>query len=418
MKKLLIIFCPLFCYAQQPLIQDFFEKYNFSCENYDSELLAEFFGFDVEDDVTPAIEAINSFCKNDQKENTTQGDQTKSSENQYDHLKTKFKIGQYRVYIEEIDEKLAAQYPDQANDFSHVTKLELNISDQISGFVSGNSFAYHSVYGEFTDGKIKNESTVEFSMLWTEEGSTYTAGTCSIEILDDSTLRLKSDGRYFYIASGTGKNEFLYKYFFTKSAGEQVAEEVMISKIKPVQATIQYENGKYSSPMSAREGFAQLKSNEKLFLSPGRVELTEPVNLSDIGNFQIIGDKTSLVAKIDMPVVKFNNTHGVTLKGLFVVHEIGAWCAHNCVEFYSSSKLSIEACTFDGSGYFGLSLYQVQDATIENNKFFNCEIGLAAWRSSDLMLRNNSFSKNRTDNIMKNDISQFVNDIYLENLFE
>ena len=42
--------------------------------------------------------------------------------------------------MEEIDKKLAAKYPDQANDFSHVTKLELNISDQISGFVSGNSF--------------------------------------------------------------------------------------------------------------------------------------------------------------------------------------------------------------------------------------------------------------------------------------
>ena len=54
---------------------------------------------------------------------------------------------------------------------SDVTELELNISDQISGFVSGNSFAYlHSVYGEFIEEKIKNESTVEFSMLWTEEG--------------------------------------------------------------------------------------------------------------------------------------------------------------------------------------------------------------------------------------------------------
>ena len=221
MKKLLLILCPLLCYAQQPSVQDFFEEYNCNCENYDNESLFEFFGFDVEDDVTPAIEAINSFCKNDQKENATQGDQTKRSENQYYHLKTKFKIGQYRVYIEEIDKKLAAKYPEQANDFSHVTKLELNISDQISGFVSGSSFAYHSVYGEFMDGRIKNESTFEFSMLWTEEGSTYNAGVCSIEILDDSTLKLKSDGRYFYIASGTGKNEFLYKYSFNPSDDEQ-----------------------------------------------------------------------------------------------------------------------------------------------------------------------------------------------------
>ena len=214
MKLLLLILCPLVCCAQNPSIQNFFEEYNCNCESYDNESLYEFFGFDVEDDVTPAIEAINSFCKNDQKKTTTQGYQTKRSENQYDQFKTKLKRGQYKVYVEEIDKGLAAQYPDQANTFSHVTKLELNISDQISGFVSGNSFAYHSVYGEFIDGRIKNESIVEFSMMWTEEGSTYNAGVCSIEILDDSTLKLKSDGRYFYIASGTGKNEFLYKYSF------------------------------------------------------------------------------------------------------------------------------------------------------------------------------------------------------------
>ena len=170
--------------------------------------------------------------------------------------------------------------------------------------------------------------------------------------------------------------------------------------------------------MSAREGFAQLKSNEKLYLSPGRVELTEPLKLSGIDNFQIIGDKTSIVAKIDMPVVQFDATNGVTLKGLYIVHEIGKWCAHNCIEFYNTSILRIEACTFDGSGYFGLSLYEVRDATIENNMFFNCEFGLAAWRSKELIVRNNSFSKNRADNIKTNDISQFTNDIYSENLFE
>jgi parallel beta-helix repeat protein len=101
-----------------------------------------------------------------------------------------------------------------------------------------------------------------------------------------------------------------------------------------------------------------------------------------------------------------------------IVHEIGKWCAHNCIEFYNASKLRIDACTFDGSGYFGLSLYEVRNATIENNMFFNCEFGLAAWRSRDLIVRNNSFSKNRADNIKTNDISQFTNDVYSENFFE
>ena len=56
MKLLLLILCPLVCCAQNPSIQNFFEEYNCNCESYDNESLYEFFGFDVEDDVTPAIE--------------------------------------------------------------------------------------------------------------------------------------------------------------------------------------------------------------------------------------------------------------------------------------------------------------------------------------------------------------------------
>ena len=67
MKKLLLIaLCPLFCYSQQASteavrkIEGFFQEYNCSCENYDSELFMEWFGFDAEsEDVSSAIEAIN-----------------------------------------------------------------------------------------------------------------------------------------------------------------------------------------------------------------------------------------------------------------------------------------------------------------------------------------------------------------------
>ena len=49
--------------CSNPSIQNFFEEYDCNCESYDNESLYEFFGFDVEDDVTPAIEAINSFLR-------------------------------------------------------------------------------------------------------------------------------------------------------------------------------------------------------------------------------------------------------------------------------------------------------------------------------------------------------------------
>lgn len=192
----------------------------------------------------------------------------------------------------------------------------------------------------------------------------------------------------------------------------------IISKSEPGQAIIQHENGKFSRPMTTREGFGELQSNEKLYLSPGKVELTEPLKLSHIHHFQIIGNKTSLVAKIDMPVVTFENTDYVSLTDLFVVHEIGGWCAQNCIEFNGASNVRIEKCTFDGSGYFGLALTSVQDAHIVDNKFFNCEYGLATWKCKGLMVKNNRFSKNRRQDIMANETQQFANDFAADNTFE
>ncbi len=65
MKKIiLLLFFPLLSFSQEKTIESFFQEYNYNCENYSGEDLYEFFGFDYEDDVTPALEAINSFCEN------------------------------------------------------------------------------------------------------------------------------------------------------------------------------------------------------------------------------------------------------------------------------------------------------------------------------------------------------------------
>lgn len=191
----------------------------------------------------------------------------------------------------------------------------------------------------------------------------------------------------------------------------------IFSDSRPGEAVIQHENGTFSSVLDTKEAFAQLRSNEKLHLSTGRVELLEPLTISGLENIQILGDKTALVAKVDMPVVTFKEVKNVKLRDLLVVHEIGEWCSQNCVEFYSSSDLDIQNCKFDGSGYFGLALTNVNKATIEKNKFFNCEYGLAVWSSSNLFVKGNSFSKNRDKDIMVNDDSPFSNDYKKENTF-
>ena len=60
---------PLLSFSQEKTIESFFQQYNYNCENYNGEDLYEFFGFDIEDDVTPALEAINSFCENGSESN-------------------------------------------------------------------------------------------------------------------------------------------------------------------------------------------------------------------------------------------------------------------------------------------------------------------------------------------------------------
>ena len=69
MKKIILfLLFPLLSFSQEKTIESFFKEYNYNCENYNGEDLYEFFGFDIEDDVTPALEAINSFCENALKE--------------------------------------------------------------------------------------------------------------------------------------------------------------------------------------------------------------------------------------------------------------------------------------------------------------------------------------------------------------
>ena len=112
------------------------------------------------------------------------------------YAETKFKRGQYKVFLNEIDEQAAAGAQNK-NDYVNITEIILNISDDINGIYSYTSWGYDSQSCEFSSGEIKNENTVGFTLECSSEGNTYDAGSYSIEIIDESTLRWKSDdGRF------------------------------------------------------------------------------------------------------------------------------------------------------------------------------------------------------------------------------
>ena len=112
------------------------------------------------------------------------------------YAETKFKRGQYKVFLKEIDEQAAAGTQNK-NDYVDIIEIILNTSDDINGIYSYTSWGYDSQNCEFSSGEIKNENTVGFTLECLSEGSTYDAGSYTIEIIDEGTLRWKSDDGSF-----------------------------------------------------------------------------------------------------------------------------------------------------------------------------------------------------------------------------
>ena len=112
------------------------------------------------------------------------------------YAETKFKRGQYKVFLKEIDEQAAAGTQNK-NDYVDIIEIILNTSDDINGIYSYTSWGYDSQSCEFSSSKIKNENTVGFTLECLSEGNTYDAGSYSIEIIDEGTLRWKSDDGIF-----------------------------------------------------------------------------------------------------------------------------------------------------------------------------------------------------------------------------
>ena len=100
------------------------------------------------------------------------------------------------MFLNEIDEQ-AASGAQNKNDYVNITEIILNISNDINGIYSYTSWGYDSQSCEFSSGEIKNENTVEFTLECFSEGRKYDSGSYSIEIINESILRWKSDdGRF------------------------------------------------------------------------------------------------------------------------------------------------------------------------------------------------------------------------------
>ncbi|MFT6416163.1 MAG: parallel beta-helix repeat protein [Dokdonia sp.] len=227
-----------------------------------------------------------------------------------------------------------------------------------------------------------------------------------------SLPKFSNEGDYSF-ENGNGHN-----YSFENGAIYEINSDNEKEAIYPGKAIIQFQNGKYSGLMTTREGFNNLKDNEKLYLSPGSVYLTDPLELYNLNNIQIIGNNTSLVTTEDSEVVSLMGIHTVYVEDVLMVHRMDPeeGCYSNCLNVRDSSDIHIKNCRFDGSGIIGISLNKITNATIENNQFYNCVNGFSAELSKNIIVKNNNFTENRGQDII-GDRTQFVNDFTSENSF-
>jgi parallel beta-helix repeat protein len=165
------------------------------------------------------------------------------------------------------------------------------------------------------------------------------------------------------------------------------------------------------------EAFTGALDGDRVRLCPGRSLHNAPLVLSNVSDVIISGDTTSLVAKGDFPVVQLKGCTQVVLEGVHVVHEVGEWCAHGCVEIYDSSQMTVRNSELDGSGYFGIVTSSVSDSEFRGNLFHNCHYGFSAWGSTGLSLVGNTFRDNRGANLEVAEGSSFSNDVQADNTF-
>ena len=162
--------------------------------------------------------------------------------------------------------------------------------------------------------------------------------------------------------------------------------------------------------------FKKAKDGDQITLCPGRALLKESLQMKGRSNVTITGNKTSLVAKGDFPVVQFFQCQSVTISGVHIVHEIGEWCAQGCLEIYESKNMTVKHCDLDGSGYFGVVTNRVSESAIIDNTIHNCHYGVAIYKSKGLQLRGNTFSNNRGNDIeIQGDA--VINDVRADNTF-
>lgn len=177
-------------------------------------------------------------------------------------------------------------------------------------------------------------------------------------------------------------------------------------------------NGEVRAGVSFRTAMSDLKSGDRVHLCPGRYIVQEAISLQDLSDVHISGERASLVAKRDFPVLSIKQCTRIIIEGLHIVHEIGEGCETNCLDITDSKDVEVRGCDIDGSGYYGFTVTRSHEVRILDNEIHNCEHGFWGAESSAITVKGNHFHDNRATNFESEIDSMFSNDVLADNEIE
>ena len=149
-------------------------------------------------------------------------------------------------------------------------------------------------------------------------------------------------------------------------------------------------------------GWSRLEDGDLLFVCPGVHNIQSTLFVEHLSDVVLAGNESAIVATVDDTVVNVENSRNIVIDGLRIVHDVGEYCLHNCLQVIDSERVTISNNQIDGSGYTGLVLIDSQELRVVDNRIHNCEYATSSYNVIDAEVAGNHLFGNRSENFDSN----------------
>ncbi len=158
-------------------------------------------------------------------------------------------------------------------------------------------------------------------------------------------------------------------------------------------------------------GWSQITDGDLFYVCPGVHAIHSTLYLSRRIGVVVAGHDATIASTVDDTVVHVEDSENLVIDGLRIVHDIGEYCLHNCLQIIDSVDVTVSHNQLDGSGYTGLVMIGSQELRIIDNQIHNCEFATSSYNVWDIEVRGNHVFGNRAQNFDSNLIDVIGEDL-------